>query len=88
MFCPLTHSLEITQSIGLVEGVPNLVSELNGGVYLTQRTSTGALQLYMVVGKRAGVEVTFCRDANLDVASGHHLLLSCAADARLVLWEK
>jgi hypothetical protein len=34
------------QSIGLVEGIPNLISEPNGVEYLTQRTSTDALVGY------------------------------------------
>jgi hypothetical protein len=32
-------SCRVAQSIGPVEGIPNLVSELNGVEYLTQRTS-------------------------------------------------
>jgi hypothetical protein len=37
----------VAQSIGLlVEGIPNLVSELNGAEYLTQRTSTDSIHGY------------------------------------------
>jgi hypothetical protein len=43
--CRLGYCRE-AQSIGLVEGIPNLVSEPNGVEYLTQRTSTDALGRY------------------------------------------
>jgi hypothetical protein len=37
----------VAQSIGLVEGIPNLVSELNEVEHLTQRTSTDTPVAYM-----------------------------------------
>jgi hypothetical protein len=44
----------VAQSIGLVEGIPNLVSELNGVEYLTQRTSTDILVACIQLRKRGG----------------------------------
>jgi hypothetical protein len=44
----------VAQSIGLVEGIPNLVSELNGVEYLTQRTSTDIQGVYKHLHKRRG----------------------------------
>jgi hypothetical protein len=44
----------VAQSTGLVEGIPNLLSELNGAGYLTQRTSTDTLGLCRGLWKRGG----------------------------------
>jgi hypothetical protein len=44
----------VAQSIGLVEGIPNLVSELNGVEYLVQRTSTDTQHGHPRVGQRRG----------------------------------
>jgi hypothetical protein len=44
----------VAQSIGLVEGIPNLVSELNGAEYLTQGTSTDTLIGYIRLQQRRG----------------------------------
>ena len=53
LICRLGYC-RVAQLIGLVEGIPNLVSELNGVEYLTQRTSTDTLFLYIGPGQRRG----------------------------------
>jgi hypothetical protein len=41
--CPIQPQCRVAQSIGLVEGIQNLVSELNGVESLVQRTAADTL---------------------------------------------
>jgi hypothetical protein len=53
LICRL-RQCRVAQSIGLVEGIPNLVSVLNEVEYLTQWTSADALSLYIIYkGRKA-----------------------------------